>query len=164
MKLGSYDLGYIDDSVAAKIGVTGGPIRLQVGYPGPRGFGNLHVEAHTPRIKQLKELGYGSFLLFCAEVAQNYEAIQQGENDRLILIREKLGRDLRLIVEYCNQGDAFWTIITGMPYRVSRKKELFRFKEIRREGECEPAPSAAGKRSLLRLAPSKLLVPDDSAS
>ena len=162
---GSIDLGHIDNAAATVIGCRPGPVRLQQGFAGPRGFGALHVEGHEPRVKMFRELGYESFLAFCAEIATSYELMQAGEGGRLILVRSRMGRDLRLIVDHRAHEGGFWTVITGMPYRVSRAKVLYSVvQDVSGKGECEPAPSAVGKRSPLRLALSKHLVSDDSAS
>lgn len=137
----SYDFGRIDDSLAAELGISAGPIRLQQGYEAA--FGNRHVESHAQRMKQIRGLGFATFAGFCAEVAVNFHKVCRGENGRLILVGSRLGRDLCVVIEYKNDG--YWTVITGLP-KVARYEVL---KELKREGGSEPSPDIAEKRPRL---------------
>jgi hypothetical protein len=50
---GGPDFGKIDDEAAAVINKPSGAIRLQEGYPGPKGYGNRHIEGYPDRIRRL---------------------------------------------------------------------------------------------------------------
>jgi len=111
---GGIDFGQIDEPTGQTIDRNHGPIRLQHGYGGEKGFGNRHVETHSQRVRQLNGLGYRTFSAFVFEIAQNYEIIQVGEADRLVLVYPKAGYDLRIVVaESDHEGEFFWTVITG---------------------------------------------------
>ncbi len=119
-----------------------GPIRLQHGFPGPKGFGYRHVEAYDNRMQQLRNKGFRDFSAFVYDVAQNYDRIQIGNDNRLILIYPKSGFDLRIVLqEKSLAGLDFWTVITGIPSRVSRFPEIYR--KVVQTGESEPTPNDA---------------------
>lgn len=134
---GQVDLGVIENEHAGTAGVQGGPIRLQIGYSGKKGFGYLHVQGMEDRIKQLAGMGFKSFGPYCSEVAKNYTRICQGGGGRLILVWHKDGYDLELVVEW---KGGFWTIVTGLPMRVERATVLC---EVARKSESEPTPDVA---------------------
>lgn len=69
---GTIDFGWITADMAEAIGLHPGPIRLQQGIPGPKGFGNLPVEAYPARIKQLGKLGFRTFADFTSKVADGF--------------------------------------------------------------------------------------------
>jgi hypothetical protein len=140
---GTEDFGEVDAVSAAACGVAAGPVRLQHGYEGAEGFGNRHVEAYPARMKQLANLGYPTFAAFAYAVAQSYQRIGDGDRGRLLLIYRSMGYDLRLVIQHNAQG-GFWTIVTGLPYRVARCKILF---AVTRTGRSEPTPSPADQGS-----------------
>jgi hypothetical protein len=53
---GTIDFGWITADVAKVIERQPGPIRLQQGIAGPKGFGNLYVEAY-PRVQNTGKQG-----------------------------------------------------------------------------------------------------------
>jgi hypothetical protein len=133
---GTTDFGWITADVAAITGRQPGPIRLQQGIPGPKGFGNLHVEAYPARIKQLGNLGFHTFAAFTSTVAKGFTRITEaGAANRVGLVMPYQGYDLQLIVQYDREG--FWSVTTGLPYRVARGRILH---TISRTGGSEPSP------------------------
>ena len=120
---GTIDVGWITADRAEIIGHHPGPIRLQQGIPGPKGFGNLHVEAYPARIKQLGNLGFHTFAEFTSRVAKGFTRITEaGAVNRVGLIMPHQGYDLQLIVQYDREG--FWSLKAGLPYRVARGRVL----------------------------------------
>jgi hypothetical protein len=126
--------------MARIVGLHPGPIRLQQGTPGPKGFGNLHVEAYPARIKQLGNLGFQTFADFTAHVAKGFvNMTEAGAANRVGFVAPYLGYDLQLIVQYDTEG--FWSVTTGLPYRVARGRVLH---TISRTGGSEPSPRLSG--------------------
>lgn len=138
------DLGVIEADAAAAIRGAVAPIRLQHGYEGPKGFGNRHVESHTPRMKLIQGLGFKTFLDFSCVVAKNYERLGAGDDGRVLAIHRYQGYDLRLVLQFCPGQQPYWSIVTGIPARVVRCPILF---EKSRVSGREPTPSIAVKRS-----------------
>jgi len=147
---GSLDFGEIDLVTASALGVPAGPIRLQVGYPGPKGFGSRHVEENANRMKQLAQIGFANFTSFAHAVAQKYQAVLAGDPvSRFQLVYRDMfdGRrfDLRLIIQPETDGSVqFYGITTGIFSPVARGKVLC---SVNRTGGCVPTPSAAERRS-----------------
>jgi hypothetical protein len=135
---GHVDHGLIEDAHAALAGVQPGPIRLQIGYSGKKGFGYLHVQGMEDRMRQITGMGFKGFGPYCSEVAKNYTRICQGDDGRLMLVWPKDGYNLELVVEWKEGG--FWTVVTGLPKRVERAKVLC---EVARKSESEPTPYVA---------------------
>lgn len=140
---GNIDFGRIEAEAAAAMKAPAGPIRLEEGYGGSKGFGNRHVEDYPSRMRQMRDLGFPTFAQFAEEVARNYTKIGEARDSRFFLIHPKAGFDFRLVIEYCAADGGFWTIVTGMPYRVARCPILF---EKSRAGGSEPTPSAVVQR------------------
>jgi len=66
--------------------------------------------------------------------------VREGDSDRLILVYPYLGHDLRIIIGYEEQETAFWNVITGIPSRVCRNREVHR---VERTDEREPSSNDA---------------------
>ncbi len=81
--------GVIDDSVAETIGRQAGPICLPYGIPGPRGFGQRHVEEHPRRMTQIQGFGFPTFVAYAYFICQQYEWITDSHGTRLVLVRPK---------------------------------------------------------------------------
>jgi len=115
-------------------GWNGEPIQLQYGYPGPRGYGYLHVQSNEPRIKQLKNLGFSNFEAFAHLVASNYSHIIDCEQPgRVSLVYDVPGYSFILPVQMV-PDKTYWTIITGLPTRRKKETPLW----VRREAnKCE---------------------------
>lgn len=138
---GSIDLGEIDAAVAMHCKIAVGPIRLQRGYPGPKGFGNSHVEDNRSRMDRLRGLGFDSFASFASQVAKNYGRIERAEKGRIRIIERTPGYDLELVLD-CKDGK-FWTVVTGIPGRPDDNGEVLM--RVARAGGSEPAPSLSAQ-------------------
>jgi hypothetical protein len=138
---GSVDFGFILREHAELIGIQSGPIRLQEGYPGSKGFGRLHIEGYPDRVAQFTNLGFTGLLDYVHFVATGYEWIGLANDQRYAVVRRKLGHDLALILQW-HQTDCFWGVVTALPYRVARFKKAF---EVTRTGGSEPTPDTAVK-------------------
>lgn len=140
---GHLEFGLIEKIHAAAIGVQHGFIHLQYGYQGNRntGFGYFHIQEKWERVRQLGGLGFPNIESYCSAVAKNYSRICEGSDGRLVLVLPKDGFDLQIVVEWQEKdGAGFWTIITGIPKRVERGKELLK---VVRTGGREPSPDVA---------------------
>ncbi|PCI38027.1 MAG: hypothetical protein COB46_12335 [Rhodospirillaceae bacterium] len=140
---GRDELGEIPHEVAVGIGYHNGPIKLQRGFPGPKGYGFLHVEKNARRMQLLSDFGFGGFLQFCEFVAQHYDWIGKAKKDRLIIVREHDGYDFCLFIEHKIKGTDHWSIVTGLPKRISREEKLW---VNSRMGGSEPTPCTVEKR------------------
>ena len=127
---GTIKIGAIDDVAAAAIKRPAGPIHLPEGIPGRKGFGLLHIESNPGRVTMIKGLGFTNAINFIADVARNWTAILQGDDDRIILIREKDGYGQRIIVEQIRHKNAVcWSVITAIPARKIGPKEIVLFRK-----------------------------------
>lgn len=145
---GTFDFGEIDDTAAAAINRAGGPIRLQHGFEGPKGFGNRHVEAYAERMRQLDGLGYRTFSSFVWRIAQNFQTIHEGADGKLVLVYRDLGRDLRIVISEATGNETMWTVTTGIPSRVCRDPIIYR---VTRTDGSEPTSDVAQRPRLATL-------------
>jgi hypothetical protein len=136
---GGIDFGHIAPEVAALIGRPPGPIRLQRGIPGPKGFGHDHIATAEGRLTQMARLGYPDCAAFVHAVARNFQRIGEGgAPNRLALVFRHQGHDLQIIVQHATAG--FWGVTTALPYRVARCRLLW---EASRMGGSESPPRLA---------------------
>lgn len=120
---GSMEFGVITEHMAENLGHPAGPIRLQQGIPGPKGFGYRHIETAEGRLNQLRRLGFHTCQSFVYAVAQRFQKIGEGGGpNKLALVYRDQGHDLQIIVQH-NPG-GFWSVTTGLPYRVARCRIL----------------------------------------
>ncbi len=134
---GALAFGAIPADVATAVGIPSGPVRLQNGIPGSRGFGLRHIEDNPGRMQQFLNIGFNGVAPYVLAIASNYEHIAEDPTaSRIALVRRHLEHDCVLIVQY-NAG-GFWSVTTALPYRVSRRKILW----SRQAGGSEPPPDA----------------------
>lgn len=139
---GTEDFGFIDVAAAAVINAPPGPIRLQHGYPGPKGYGNRHVEAYADRMEHLRGIGFGTFAAFAYDVGQNYQTIRQANAPRFFVVYRKLTDngifDLKLVVEPQTANRVtVWNTISGIFAPRDRSPILY---TVTRTGGCVPQP------------------------
>ena len=159
-KVGGLNYGMIDGPETKAAGLTCGPIRLQVGYEGPKGFGFLHIQAYADRVKQIKGLGFTSVAEFCYAIASNYSVVGKARDGRIRVIWKRTYDDLELVLEWKEAGH--WNIVTAVPTRVARKYELIY--EVVRTGESEPTPSDAERSRFATLSLPKKVSSGDNGS
>lgn len=158
---GSHDFGFVDAASAAAMGARPGPVRLQRGYPGKKGYGNLHVETVADRMSQLAQIGYGRFVPFAYDVCQAYGWVARGNRpDRYLLVERRMcgGHrfDLRVIVEPDQRdGEYYYNIVTGLFSPIERSPVIC---EVTRTGGSVPAPNAAERPRFEALSLPKTLV------
>lgn len=117
---GSVAIGNIDGAAAAAVGKPPSPICLPEGIEGPNGYGLLHVANNARRMKTITNLGFKTADEFIVGIAQNWSRICEGDNGRLILIRDYEGYGLRAILEYGQHKNTnCWCVITAIPGRKS---------------------------------------------
>lgn len=138
---GGIDFGHILPDVAAQLNIAHAPIRLQVGIPGAKGFGKLHIESAENRLNQIRRLGFSSTEHFVAEVCTRYtkicEAAESGRS-KVAVLHYHLEHDLCVVIRYHDIG--FWGVTTALPYRVYRRKVLWQATQM---GGSESPPRAA---------------------
>lgn len=138
---GGVIFGLVGGPEVREAGITAGEIRLQSGYPGPKGFGCLHVEGYADRIKTICGLGFRDFPHFCAEVGTRYGRVGRAERNRIALIMAHDGYECWLIVEWKTTAEQqFWTIVTGVVSRTARCDIIC---EVVRTDGREPPPNVA---------------------
>jgi hypothetical protein len=157
---GGLDFGKVSGEGGIAAGIRCGPIRLQVGYPGSKGFGFLHIQAYSERVKEIAGLGYKSVAEFCAAVGSNFTIIGAARDGRIVLVWKTSYYDLQLIVQWQEEG--YWTIVTGIPTRVARKFE--KLCGVMRTGESEPTPNDAKRSRFATLSlPKKISLGDNGS-
>ncbi|HUM08544.1 MAG TPA: hypothetical protein VLT37_06690 [Acidocella sp.] len=139
---GGFVFGYMPEHKT--YGWNGLPIKLQYGYEGPKGYGLLHVEGYSSRIKQLQGLNFGTFEAFAHSVATGYTHIYAAKDpNRFQLAYHQPGYSYYIVVQLCDDPLS-WTITTGLPSRPIKANPLW----IRKKGdECEPSSTAPEPRS-----------------
>jgi hypothetical protein len=156
---GRVDLGVVDGAEIASVGLRAGPIRLQVGYPGPKGFGFLHIRGYPDRVLQIQGMGYKSVVEFCAEIASNFTIVGRARDERIVVAWRTPYYDLQLILEW---KENYWTIVTGVPARVARKFE--QLCEVVRTSGSEPTPDVAKRPRFATLSLPKKVSPGGNGS
>ena len=136
------DFGQIDNPVAVAIGRQPGPIRLLYGVPGPRGFGQRHVEGMTGRMKQIQSFGFATFVDYAYYVCRAYQWITTGDRDRLIIVRPRDHYDHTVVIQLDSER-RHWSITTGLPKRMQRGVKLW---EKQQAGRSELSPGVVEKR------------------
>lgn len=129
---GGLDLGHIhEDAAAAAMAkeageeqpaapgppIPAGPVRLPYGIPEPWGFGLQHVEANADRVRAIKKMGFPSVLAFICDVAANWTHMVRGKDGKLLLVWQRGGYDLTIVVGW---KGAYWSVVTALSYRVAQ--------------------------------------------
>ncbi|MDQ7246658.1 hypothetical protein [Dongia sedimenti] len=137
--------GAIPEDVAAAINCICGPICLPYGVPGPRGFGELHVESNPSRMHLIQSFGFKRFAGFAHFIASGYDWVGEGDRGCLMLVRQKDAYDMTLIIRPAPDL-VRWNITTGYPKRVQDRKKLLW--ERLQEGRSEPSPDVVNRPRL----------------
>jgi hypothetical protein len=123
---GALDLGEISQEAAAAANIAAGPIRLPYGIPEHWGFGLQHVQAKQDRVRAIQKLGFVSVQVFICDVASNWTHIVEGRDRKPLLIWQKGGYDLTIVVTW---KDTYWSVTTALPYRVAQGTLLYKREE-----------------------------------
>jgi len=130
-KEGNKDFGEISQEIAQKIRRQAGKIRLRIGKQEENGnnYGEKHIE-RSDRLLQLRENGYENARDLVQDVAENYNQIYAGKNNRLILYK-KNHNDAMIYVELTpfTEGD-YYDVKTAMISRkdfMKNKKPLWEY-------------------------------------
>lgn len=152
------NFGYITDKIASELSVSPGPIRLQQGIHGPRGFGKWHIESTPGRMAQISNLGFPSCERFVYSVARNFQRIGDARDGKLALIFSKNEHDLQVIIRF---NRTFWSVVTGLPYRIARCKILTQI--TRTDGSESPSKAADTPRFEILSLPKALALGDSGS-
>jgi hypothetical protein len=121
---GSKDFGEIPSDVAQSIRRQAGKIRLRVGEQdagSERGYGEKHIE-RPKRFKEIRSLGFTNARDFVAYIAENYDAIYEGDSGALILYKRG-EHHTELISRLEPSGDSdFWDVKTAYITRKDSKR------------------------------------------
>lgn len=125
-KNGSIDFGEIPADIAKIIKRQSGKIRLRIGIQidGAKGnYGEQHIE-RPERKEALLKCGYTRARDFIEDTCQNYDAIYQGQNGSLILVKSYVDKNHIAIVKLTpSENDDFYDVQTGYPSRKSGKNK-----------------------------------------
>ena len=125
-KNGSIDFGEIPADIAKIIKRQSGKIRLRTGIQidGAKGnYGEQHIE-RPERKEALLKCGYTRAREFIEDNCQNYDAIYQGQNGSLILVKSYVDKNHIAIVKLTpSENDDFYDVQTGYPSRKSGKNK-----------------------------------------
>ena len=125
-KSGNLDFGEIPPDVAKIIKRQTGKIRLRTGVQidGANGnYGEKHIE-RPERKEALQKCGYSTARDFIEDVCQDYDAIYQGQNGSLILVKSYADKNHIAIVKLTpSEDDDFYDVQTGYPSRKSGKNK-----------------------------------------
>lgn len=119
---GLRNLGVIESDAATVANIPPGPIVLQEGYPGQRGWGWRHVTSNPERVGQIKARGFATPLAYACAVAANWTLLHEGEGSRIAVVWPKGGFALALALEW---KGAFWSITTMLPFRAYNRPTLY---------------------------------------
>lgn len=124
-KSGSKDFGEITPEVAAEIHHESGKIRLEVGSDdNGRGYGEAHIE-RAERLKQLEQNGFDNARDFIEYVSDNFDAIYEGRNNTLIIVKRDEKANLAYLSLKQNEIDreVFYTVESSLISRTNYLKE-----------------------------------------
>lgn len=125
-KAGSKDFGEINPEIASEIHHESGKIRLETGFHNEngQGFGEVHIE-RSERLKQLKENGFDNARDFIEYVSDNYDAIYEGRNNTLIIVKKDEKSNIAYLSLKQNKVDKeiFYTVESGLISRQNYLKE-----------------------------------------
>lgn len=119
---GLRNLGLIEPAAAKAAKVNSGPIVLQQGYPGPRGWGWVHVTGNADRVKQIASRGFPTPLAYACAVASNWKSLRQGEAGKIAVFWPIDGFELGLALTWKAK---FWSITTMLPFRSNKQPVLY---------------------------------------
>jgi len=119
---GVRNLGLVDDAAAKTAGVPEGPIVLQEGYPGPRGWGWRHATGNARRVKEINERGFATPLAFACAVAASWTRLHDCGDGRISVSWHEKGFELAVALRWKGQ---FWSITTMLPFRVHHYPVLY---------------------------------------
>jgi len=122
------DFGVIHPAASQALGIPQWPIRLQIGVPGPSGFGKAHIESAPGRLSKIRSLGFATVEAFVETICQNYHLVCDASEDarkgvKMSIVFRYLEHDLTLVLWQNSLG--FWSVTTGLPYRVHRRPILW---------------------------------------
>nr|RAV89119.1 hypothetical protein DBT45_11575 [Aerococcus tenax] len=150
---GSIDYGFISAETAAVLKAIPGPIRVQVGWPGPNGWGARHVLENPSRMAGIADVGFPNLTDYVASVVRHHQWIGDAKNGRLALVYRHVhahsAYDLELIILAKEENaERFWSMVTAIPKRVSRAPELYRHtvEGVIRTERSEPSLGDASNR------------------
>lgn len=123
---GSLDFGEIPSEIASVIKRQIGKIRLRIGIQIDNATGNYgerHIE-RPERMEALKKCGFSNARDFIEDVCGDYDAIYQGKNGSLILVKTNAEKNHIAIVKLIpyEKGD-FYDVQTAYPSRKSGKNK-----------------------------------------
>lgn len=125
-KAGSKDFGEINPEIASEIHHESGKIRLETGFHNEngQGFGEVHIE-RSEGLKQLKENGFDNARDFIEYVSDNYDAIYEGRNNTLIIVKKDEKSNIAYLSLKQNKVDKeiFYTVESGLISRQNYLKE-----------------------------------------
>lgn len=122
-KGGGVDLGEVGAEAAAAANISTGPIRLPYGIPEHWGFGLQHVQAKPDRVRAIERLGFTSVQAFICDVACNWNQIVEGKDGKPVLVWQKGGHDLAIVVTW---KETYWSVTTALSYRVVQGTVLYK--------------------------------------
>lgn len=109
---GNKDFGVITPEIAKKIHREQGKIRLEIGFQKDgRGYGEKHIE-RPDRLKQLKRNGFNNARDFIEYIANDYDAIYQGEGNNIVLVKVSKNSNIAFLALKQNEidKDIYWTV------------------------------------------------------
>lgn len=120
---GQIDLGFISKTMLGNAALRPGPVRLLHGAHGSNGgYGRRHIEDRPDRLRDLKNCGFASAVLFVEYVASWPDLVCREKKERLLLIR---ARGKICLHVYCAWDDGrrygsgetvgFWSVTTAFP-------------------------------------------------
>ena len=125
-KTGSLDFGEISPEIAKIIKRQSGKIRLRIGIQSDGAkvnYGEKHIE-RPERKEALLKCGYTTARDFIEDTCQNYDAIYQGQNGSLILVKSYTDKNHIIIVKLTpSKNNDFYDVQTGYPSRKSGKNK-----------------------------------------
>lgn len=125
-KNGTIDFGEISPPVANIIKRQSGKIHLRIGVQAENekgNYGEKHIE-RPERMEALNKCGFENARDFIEDVCSDYDAIYQGQNGSLILVKAYTEKNHIAIVKLMPSADGdFYDVQTGYPSRKSGKNK-----------------------------------------
>lgn len=112
--------GKLPEGLCVRYGLKEGALLLLNGVEGrASGFGLEHIQANTGRMKQLSGLGFTSAHMFVRYVFENYTAVSQQPDGRIVLVAERNADYLWVVCQW-DPDRLVWSVTTAIPKRHKR--------------------------------------------
>lgn len=110
--------------MVANTGLPHGPIKLLNGIQGRHsGYGRVHIESHSSRMKQISGLGFKDVVTYIYSIASSFDKVATQENGRILILTFRDALHHHVICQWDDQLQV-WSVTTAIPKAVMREEAI----------------------------------------